>query len=163
MARGWHRAMMNGLNPPKPEYVGRFKGEAGLEGLGVRIGDKLGVASDEVAPAVASFESTLQTAVRALDPLIDDDLTADQVAAVIELCAWAHCEWIRIHPFANGNGRIARLWANFIAMRYGLPPFVRLRPRPDNDYAAAAVEAMDGRWQAMARLFTQIYRDALRS
>ena len=33
-------------------------------------------------------------------------------------------EWIRIHPFANGNGRIARLWVNSIAMRYDLRPRV---------------------------------------
>lgn len=164
MARGWHFAMLDGLDPPKPEYVGRFRGEEGLEQLGVRIGDKLAVVPNEVAPAVASFEATLQTAVQALDSLIDKDrdLTADEVAAVIELCAWAHCEWVRIHPFANGNGRTARLWANFVAMRYGLPPFVRLRPRPDNDYGPAAAEAMDGRWHAAAGVFAQMYCEALR-
>lgn len=27
------------------------------------------------------------------------------VAAIVRLCACAHGEWIRIHPFANGNGR----------------------------------------------------------
>ena len=69
-------------------------------------------------------------------------LTPDQLDAVLDLCAWAHAEWVRIHPFANGNGRAARLWANFIAVRYGLPPFVRLRPRPDGGYAEAGMKAM---------------------
>ena len=58
------------------------------------------------------------------------ELDADQLAAIVYLCAWVHAEWVRIHPFANGNGRTARLWANCIAMRYGLSPFIRLRPGP---------------------------------
>jgi Fic family protein len=67
-----------------------------------------------------------------------------------------------MHPFANGNGRTTRLWANHIAMRYGLPPFVRLRPRPDGEYAAACAAAMVGRWQATAQFFRQMYREAIR-
>jgi Fic family protein len=69
---------------------------------------------------------------------------------------------VRIHPFANGNGRTARLWANFIAMRYGLEAFVRVRPRPDGGYANAAAEAMQGRWQATVPVFRQMYREAVR-
>jgi hypothetical protein len=75
---------------------------------------------------------------------IQDTAQYDQLAAIVDLCAWAHAEWVRIHPFANGNGRTARLWANCLAMRYGLPPFIRLRPRPNSGYAAAA-KAMHGR------------------
>jgi hypothetical protein len=48
---------------------------------------------------------------------------------VIDLCAWVHAEWVRIHPFANGNGLTARLWANSLAVRYGLPPFIRFAPK----------------------------------
>ncbi|MFP5232432.1 MAG: Fic family protein [Acidobacteriota bacterium] len=55
-----------------------------------------------------------------------------------------HAEWIRIHPFANGNGRTARLWANLVAMRYGLPPSIRLRPRPNLGYREAPARAMHG-------------------
>jgi hypothetical protein len=89
-------------------------------------------------------------------------LTADQLAAVIDLCAWVHSEWIRIHPFANGNGRTARLWANYIAMRYGLPVFVRLRPRPGNPYDMVAADAMEGRWQSTVPVFREMYADYIR-
>lgn len=67
-----------------------------------------------------------------LDNMIppDTEPNADQTAAIVAVYAWAHAEWVRIHPFANGNGRTARLWANSLAMRYGLPPFAGLRPRP---------------------------------
>jgi Fic family protein len=102
--------------------------------------------------------------VRALDGLIEpgQEISADALAAVIDLCAWAHAEWVRIHPFANGNGRTARLWANFIAMRYGLPPFARLRPRPDDGYGAASAAAMEGDWRPTLQVFRLLLRDALR-
>ena len=34
--------------------------------------------------------------------------TLDNTDAVVKLAAWAHGEWIWIHPFINGNGRPAR-------------------------------------------------------
>jgi Fic family protein len=88
-------------------------------------------------------------------------MTADRLAATLDVCAWVHAEWVRIHPFANGNGRTARLWANFIAMRYGLPPFVRLHPRPERGYGAAASAAMRGDWDQTALVFRRLYRDVL--
>ena len=163
-ARAWQSIMMMGLEPPTPEHVGRFRGKPGLTGCEVEIGGVPGVASDEVAEALKRFEEKLRRAVTALDSLIGPEtaLSADDLAAVIDLCAWVHAEWIRIHPFANGNGRTARLWANVIAMRYGLPPFVRLRPRPEGRYDSVAADAMAGRWQNSVRLFRQMYAEALR-
>jgi hypothetical protein len=73
---------------------------------------------------------------------------ADQLAAVIDLCARVHAEWVRIHPFANGNGRTAHLWANCILMRYGLPPFIRFRPRPNFDNGEAGRQSNAGRLEA---------------
>ena len=78
---------------------------------------------------------------------------------MIVLCAWAHAEWARVHPFANGNGRTARLWANSLAMRYNLPPFVRLRPRPDGKYGAVCQAAMLGDWAPTATLFREMLDD----
>ncbi|HEY3769027.1 MAG TPA: Fic family protein [Candidatus Angelobacter sp.] len=109
------------------------------------------------------FEDTLQKAVASLDEMLvpGKPLTADQLGAVIDLCAWVHSEWVRIHPFANGNGRTARLWANSIALRYGLPPFVRLRPRPDGGYGAAGAAAMQGDWEPTAKVFHKMLNDLL--
>ena len=73
----------------------------------------------------------------------------------------AHCEWVRIHPFANGNGRTARIWANSILMRYRLPTVVRLRPTPDAGYGSAAEAAMNGQWQPTARVFRRLLVAAL--
>lgn len=163
-ARKWQSGIMHGLTPPETRYVGQIRGEPGLEGCEVAIGEDHGAPSDRVAAELTGFEAKLQKAVAALDRLIQpaQDMTADQLAAVIDLCAWAHSEWVRIHPFANGNGRTARLWADAIAMRYDLPPFVRLRPRPGDGYGAASAAAMKGRWQPTARVFRQMLREASR-
>lgn len=161
-ARRWQSEMMRGLEA-KPEYVGAFRGEPGLEWVQVRVGALYGVASDEVSSALHDFEQRLQSAVALLDEAIAPgaEPNAGQLSAIIELRAWAHAEWVRIHPFANGNGRTARLWANSLAMRYGLPPFVRLRPRPDGNYGIVSRKAMLGDWEATVALFGELLADFL--
>lgn len=159
MARGWQRRFMQGLKA-EPRYVGAFRGEAGLERTGVKIGAFRGVPAAQVSAELKRFEARLQAAVKQLDRAIAAraTLNVDQCDAVIDLCAWAHAEWVRIHPFANGNGRTARLWANFLALRYGLPPFVRLRPRPDDGYGDAGAQAMRGNWEPTATVFRRMLK-----
>ena len=58
----------------------------------------------------------------------------------IELAALFHYRYIRIHPFEDGNGRIARLMVNFILSRHGLPMIV-VRSRKKQDYLEALHQA----------------------
>ena len=76
----------------------------------------------------------------------------------VALAAAVHGEWIRIHPFANGNGRTARLWTHWLAARYDLPPLVRVKPRPnDRLYRDAAAASMTGDHRPMrAWLLSQL-------
>jgi hypothetical protein len=164
-ARGWQLEIMQGLVPPDPKLVGRFRGEAGLENYNVKVGDLPGVRAPDVPAELAELDRKLKLAVAELDQRIkpDQDLTADDLAAILTLCAWAHAEWVRIHPFANGNGRTARLWVNSIAMRYGLPPFLRIRPRPGSGYGRAAAAAMQGDRRPTVALFRQLVIASLRT
>jgi len=162
-ARQWQSRMMEGLDVPDLRYVGAFRGEPGLERTQVRVGASYGADSADVSEELARFETKLQALVAELDALLTlgQELDADQLAAVIDLCAWVHAEWVRIHPFANGNGRTARLWANSLAVRYGLPPFIRLRPRPNAGYGDSGAKAMQGDWKPTAVVFRRLLSDFL--
>lgn len=163
LARRWQALFMKDLTVPDQRYVGAFRGEPGLEDIRVRIGSYYGADAADVAQELKQFESRLGELVSEMDAMLPagQEPDADQLAAIIDLCAWAHAEWVRIHPFANGNGRTARLWANYLAMRYGLPPFIRLRPRPNSGYATAGARAMQGDWQPTAVVFRELLDDFL--
>ena len=162
-ARRWQAIAMRNLEVREARFVGAFRGEHGLENVNVRIGTNYGVDPADVGEALKQFEAKLQMLVAELDAVLPSGqkLDSDELAAVVDLCAWAHSEWVRIHPFANGNGRTARLWANSLAMRYGLPPFIRLRPRPNASYGQAGAKAMTPDWKPTAVVFHRLLEDFL--
>jgi len=49
---------------------------------------------------------------------------ADSEMKAINVYTWAHLSFVRIHPFFDGNGRIARLIANLPLLKCGQPPIV---------------------------------------
>ena len=163
-ARQWHREMMDGLIADDSRLIGSYRGEAGLERVNVRVGSLYGIEARNVKSALFSFESELQQHLSKLDKRINSSgiSDAEDLKQVVEICAWAHGEWVRIHPFANGNGRTGRIWANLIALRYGLPPFVRLRPRPEDNYGSASAEAMQGDWSKLIPVFEKMLADSLK-
>lgn len=42
----------------------------------------------------------------------------------IDCLLFAHYEFIRIHPFNNGNGRTGRILMNWVALKFGYKPLV---------------------------------------
>ena len=61
----------------------------------------------------------------------------------IELAAFAHKNIATIHPFGDGNGRVARLAMNTILIQHGYLPAI-IPPILRNDYIAALKEANFG-------------------
>lgn len=114
-----------------------------------------------VAQDLQKFGKELNDLMSMLDKNITPETVPNptQIQAIITACAWTHAEWVRIHPLCNGNGRIARLWADLIAMRYNLPPFIVLRPRPDGEYANAGYEAMKGNYKPTISVFSALFVD----
>jgi hypothetical protein len=180
-AREWHALMMKGLDPGMdPIVVGHFRGEPGLESMGVFIGGGpktvrgipvgaiWGTAPWLVGAELQAFEDTLQDKLRPLDAKYPDAASLDDAGRgqVIRVSAWAHSEWVRIHPFANGNGRTARMWANLVLLRYGMPPVMRLRPRPfgpdKTEYAEAGEAGMKGDAAPVERYIRRKYDETLK-
>lgn len=166
-AKRWHRRLYQKIPRPFDYYAGEIRDSdprfPELIGYEVHVGGVLGVSSALVPAALEQFEVRARAAVERLDGAIQRGVTPQslstvQLHGVLTLCAFLHGEWVRIHPFANGNGRTARLWANWAALRYGLPPFVTIKPRPDQPYGAAAMASMHADHRVMVAVFDQMLR-----
>ena len=79
----------------------------------------------------------------------------EDVAAAL---AQSHVELVLIHPFREGNGRIARVLATLMALQAHLPPldFGTITGRGRAGYFAAVQAGMDRNYQPMRELFVGI-------
>ncbi len=77
--------------------------------------------------------------------------------------AVVHVELVLIHPFREGNGRVARLLAVLMGLQADLPPlfFDRLSGRKRQQYFAAVRAGMDPNYEAMAEMFSGVVRRTL--
>jgi cell filamentation protein len=66
-----------------------------------------------------------------------------------------HAEFLFIHPFREGNGRTARLFANLIALKHGFEPFNFdwISKNRMDEYIASVQSAADKNYQPMKELF----------
>jgi hypothetical protein len=142
--------MLDGIAIPDDAYRGGFRGDShpALVDYEVTVGGLATTRACNVAEEVSKFTSELYGRVSMLDEL---DVSGDPsilepafVKAVLDAAAWLHGEWIRIHPFVNGNGRTARMWVLWLCGRYGMPQLLPLRPRPDMGYGPASLLSMTG-------------------
>lgn len=90
-----------------------------------RYGDKFEYASPEETPGL-------------MGDLVDWYNAAEREGKLspVELAALFHYRYIRIHPFEDGNGRIARLMVNYILTRHNYPMIV-IRSRGKSEYLEA--------------------------
>ncbi len=153
----WHTELYAGCDVPVAGYVGHFRGDPAISelidyevGLGSPLRDgnleKMGVWASRVNEEMAAVLAGLHAVFAELDarlPVAQPPGTADEILQVISFAALAHGECLRVHPFANGNGRIARLLVAFICLRYAVPMFLYIKPRPESeDYVRASRDSM---------------------
>jgi cell filamentation protein len=78
--------------------------------------------------------------------------------AVVKALAEVHVELVLIHPFREGNGRIARLLSMLMGLQAGLPPlnFSELQGVKRDAYFAAVQAGMDRDYKPMERIFSEV-------
>ena len=70
------------------------------------------------------------------------ELSSDDVNPII-LAAEFHYKFILIHPFDDGNGRVARVLMNFILMKFRFPPVI-IKTEDKENYFSALRQAEGG-------------------
>lgn len=118
-----YRNLPGGMTTSYVIHAGQYKTRP--NSLITRYGDRFEYASPEETPALMA-------------DLVNwyNEEEMRRTLSPVELAALFHYRYIRIHPFEDGNGRIARLMVNFILFRHGYPMIV-VRSRKKQDYLEA--------------------------
>ena len=74
----------------------------------------------------------------------------------IELAAWTHAEFVRIHPFIDGNGRTSRLLMNYQLMSQGFLPVSVDKEKRLDYYNALEQYAVNGDLQPFADFVAEL-------
>ncbi len=79
-------------------------------------------------------------------------------ANIASALAEVHVELVLIHPFREGNGRVARLLSTLMALQAGIPflYFGMISDERKADYFAAIQAGMDRNYQPMKDLFSEV-------
>ncbi len=118
-----YRTLPNGVETSYVIHAGQYKTRP--NSVITRYGDRFEYASPEETPAL-------------MHDLVDwyNEEERKGELSPVELAALFHYRYIRIHPFEDGNGRIARLMVNYILSRHGWPMIV-VRSRKKQEYLEA--------------------------
>ncbi len=91
-----------------------------------------------------------------MDRLMDMHKSHTSVAPEVE-AAWLHHRFTQIHPFQDGNGRVARALATLLFVKESWLPLV-IRDRARADYIDALEEADDGNLKPLVGFFAKLQR-----
>ncbi|MCG8320431.1 MAG: Fic family protein, partial [Cytophagales bacterium] len=93
-----------------------------------------------------------------IDKLISiyQKLEDDKVSPVV-IAAWFHHAFSIIHPFQDGNGRLARLFASLILIRHGLFPFTVKRTEKKR-YIESLEQADHGNPNELVVFFSEVQK-----
>lgn len=89
----------------------------------------------------------------------------DSLDKVIEALAIVHTELVIIHPFREGNGRVARMLSILMALQAGLPPldFSSIASKKKREYIIAVHAGMSHDYAPMVKVFKSVIRKTLRA
>ncbi len=83
---------------------------------------------------------------------------------IIKALAIVHIKFVLIHPFREGNGRVARILSTVMASQAGLPilDFADITGRKRKNYFAAIIDGLDRNYIPMEEIFTSIMKRTLK-
>lgn len=82
-----------------------------------------------------------------------ESLANPQSVDPVLLAAWCHWAIARIHPFEDGNGRMSRLWQDFILLSNQYTPAI-IPFSQQSQYYEALAEADDGDFDSLLQMVT---------
>lgn len=85
-----------------------------------------------------------------------EDIKSKSDLNPIELAAWTHAEFVRIHPFIDGNGRTSRLLMNYQLMSQGFLPVSVDKEKRLDYYNALEQYAVNGDLQPFADFVAEL-------
>jgi fido (protein-threonine AMPylation protein) len=139
--RGIHERLFRDLVPPEYEYyAGHYRGEdyrcLKYYAVGILGDPRVGCPPQQVLSYMQELSRIVRETLTALDAQhtsVGQLLRADNLQHIVAIACWTFDFFLRIHPYANGNGHIARflIWA--ILGRYNFwPTKWPIEPRPND-------------------------------
>ena len=80
---------------------------------------------------------------------------------VIELAAWTHAEFVRIHPFTDGNGRTSRMIMNYQLMLHGFLPVSVAKENRLEYFDALEAYAVNGNLEPFSEMIAGLEKQRL--
>lgn len=143
--RGFHRTWLGKIY----EWAGKYRH------VNISKGEFPFAAAARVPALMAQFEREV---LRRYTPCHFKDRTD-----VIRALAETHVELVLIHPFREGNGRVARVLSTLMGLQAGLPllDFSLIAVQKKNDYFAAVQAGLEKNYKLMETLFAEIIEHSL--
>lgn len=141
----WHRRWLGNVYPWAGEYRSVNMGKAEFQFAVAHL----------IPQLMTTFNSQFLTVYTPCNQMNENEL--------VEALAKIHIEYILVHPFREGNGRLSRLLANIMALQadYPLLDFSYM-DKNKSDYFLAIQAGLDN-YKPMRAMFKQVLHDSLQN
>lgn len=118
--------------------------------VNVSKGDFMFAAAKRVPALMVEFERDVLVRCTPCNSMVRDE--------VVRALAETHVELVLIHPFREGNGRIARVLSTLMALQAGLPllDFSAIADEKKESYFAAVRAGLDRNYRPMEKIFAEV-------